>query len=188
LQRRCIDYSGAIGRTRHTIPPFLKFANGLFTMSTNFPIHKLLLIDDDDDDCFIFRTIVHEISSTFEVKTIDSCKTAMDIIRSYRPELIFLDINLPIIAGHTFLQELKESTIAHLPVVMYSTSDYPKDIERAYQLGASLYFRKVAGLQAFRDSLTEILSMKWHDPESIRMQHYSDGVYRPYSLSNDVAG
>ena len=152
---------------------------------TQYPVTKILLIDDDDDDCYIFREVVKEITSDISVKSISSSAGAMATLERFQPDIIFLDINLPCIDGHTFLKELKNSSYSTVPVVMYSTSSYPKDIERSYKLGAALYFTKTGKLDDLKASLSLILKMQWYQTEQITMQHFKDGRYFPFSLKTD---
>ena len=150
------------------------------------PIQRILLIDDDDDDCFIFREVVKEINSDVILKYVYESEESMPVIEKFQPDIIFLDINLPAISGHTLLQELKNSTYTHIPVVMYSTSVYPKDIDLSYRLGSTLYFCKTGSLDELKVSLKQILSMEWHKPDVISTQYFRDGKYYPYSIKSDL--
>src|SRR5205085_1027662 len=66
------------------------------------------------------------------------------------PDLILLDLNLPILSGHEVLTALKACPPLNLiPVVILTTSHHPDDIRRAYDLGASSYVVKPRDLEQF---------------------------------------
>lgn len=57
--------------------------------------------------------------------------------------LILLDINMPRMNGHEFLLELRaDKGLAHLPVVMFTTSDHHRDLEQAFARNVAGYFTK----------------------------------------------
>ena len=59
------------------------------------------------------------------------------------PQLILLDINMPRKDGLQALKEIKQDVhLCKIPVIMFTTSVAPKDIERAYALGANCYVTK----------------------------------------------
>jgi CheY-like chemotaxis protein len=59
------------------------------------------------------------------------------------PDLIFLDLNMPGMDGKTCLDEIKRIRRAsHIPVVVYSTSSYHKDVEETKSLGAAEFINK----------------------------------------------
>jgi CheY-like chemotaxis protein len=81
-----------------------------------------------------------------------------DTDRSPAPVLLFLDVHVP--PGWSGLEVL-ERIRAHprmerIPVVMLSGSGDERDIERAYELGATAYLMKPAGIHGLRDMLTEL--------------------------------
>lgn len=143
-------------------------------------IERVLLIDDDDDDRFLFKQVVHEINTEITVGCADSCINVMPLIAEFKPQLIFMDINMPALNGHGCLRTLKDSIHHLIPVVMYSSSFYSKDINISYGLGANLYFSKPNKLDDLKSALTHILSMKWQDPEDITAQFFKEGKYYPY--------
>jgi DNA-binding response OmpR family regulator len=64
--------------------------------------------------------------------------------------LIILDLNLPRHDGTEILQRLREITaLAHVPVVVLTSSDSPRDRLVASQFGAACYLRKPSSLEQF---------------------------------------
>ena len=60
-----------------------------------------------------------------------------------RPHLVLLDLNLPRKDGRSVLSDVKsDPALRRIPVVIFSTSQATKDIERSYELGANSYISK----------------------------------------------
>jgi CheY-like chemotaxis protein len=144
-------------------------------------IQKLLLIDDDEDDCMVFKMAIGEIDNSIRFLYQHNCDNIDVILQAEQPDLVFLDINLPRVNGIECLQLMHEGIKMHqMPVVMYSSSELPKDLMESFQRGAVLYFRKPNNITTLIDSLKDILQMDWHHPDSIRAQYFKDGRYHVF--------
>jgi CheY-like chemotaxis protein len=121
----------------------------------------ILLIEDNEGDVVLTREALKEskIKSTIEV--IRDGDQAMQHFFSRNvspgkklPDLILLDIHLPRKNGFEVLEKLKsDERLRLIPVVILSTSDAERDIERAYSLGANSFVTKPVDFNDF----TEIL-------------------------------
>jgi CheY-like chemotaxis protein len=88
------------------------------------------------------------------------------------PDLIFLDMNMPKLNGKQVLREIKKTrSLASIPVIMYSTSFAPRDIEEIKELGAVFYLLKPSRFDDLCASLTKILQTDWNTKEPIRIPH-----------------
>lgn len=106
---------------------------------------RFLLADDDADDGNLFCEAVMKIGTQMDCRTVQNGRKLLELLASgeYQPEVIFLDINMPIMNGWECLTSLKkDSRFRDIPVIIYSTSSLPKDVERAYGLGAHLFLAK----------------------------------------------
>ncbi len=99
-----------------------------------------LLIDDDKATNFYNRYLLLKHEAFKTVKTIQVAKEALDYLKNsdrqlnVKPELIFLDINMPFMNGWEFLKEfaqLEKEIIEDITLVMLSTSNDPNDLEKA---------------------------------------------------------
>lgn len=99
----------------------------------------ILYIDDDPDDREFFREAVREIDPSF------TCYTANDGAEGLRemqemivmPDLIFVDMNMPVMNGKQFLSEIKSRMrFRCIPVVIYSTTIHPNDKKKFLAMGA----------------------------------------------------
>jgi CheY-like chemotaxis protein len=130
---------------------------------------RLLIIEDSDEDFEALRRIINLVS-TFAVK-IDRCidgDDALDFLNqagTYQnyidicyPDLIVLDLNLPGTDGREVLATIKQSKILRkIPVVVFSTSSNPKDIEACYQSGANSYLYKPMNINELKESVRMML-------------------------------
>lgn len=80
-----------------------------------------------------------------------------------RPGLILLDLNLPGRDGREVLQQIKQDEVLKLiPVVIFTTSNNPKDIEACYRQGANSYLLKPMDFDRLKHSI-QILIDYWFD-------------------------
>lgn len=133
--------------------------------------HKiLLLVDDDPDDLEMLEMQLKKISSSFQIFTAMDGEDALETLEKkmiIAPDLIFLDINMPIMDGKQFLREIKKnSRFRSIPVIIYSTSKSQKDVDETAELGASFYLSKPDSPAELRKSLVKILNSFFVPPQS----------------------
>ncbi|HEV7332837.1 MAG TPA: response regulator [Flavisolibacter sp.] len=150
-------------------------------------ILKILLIDDDEDDYIVFKLAISEVDDSIQLLYCNCADNISQILAQTRPQLIFLDINLPRINGIECLQQLQNDTIGKtIPVVMYSSSELPRDLQLSFDSGASLYFRKPTDVSKLISSLKEIFAMDWNQPGVIRAKYLIDGRYKAFSTEENT--
>lgn len=105
---------------------------------------EFLLVDDDSDDSDLIFEVLSEIDSSVKYRYAMDGPEALNLLEEdYIPSIIFLDINMPGMNGWQCLTKLKSNDqFKHIPVVMYSTSSYQHEIEKAFELGALAFFTK----------------------------------------------
>lgn len=152
-------------------------------MKQNFEIKNILLADDDVEECFLFKIIVFKVAPDIQVQTVNDGDQVAEALSTKRPDLLFLDLNMPCKNGIQCLQELKDNAnYRSIPVIVYSTSASPLDINQAYGFGASLYIQKPSAYKDLLDTLYQVFNMNWDVPQNITEKYYSDNKYRPFSL------
>lgn len=128
---------------------------------------RLFIIDDDLEDQEIFMEALREVDKSVICYTATSGEEAFRQLESevlILPDLIFLDLNMPKQNGKQVLKELKQSRSLYLiPVIMYSTSFGPRDIDEIRHLGASHHLLKPSRFDDLCKALTEILSKEWEN-------------------------
>ncbi|MEM7370953.1 MAG: response regulator [Bacteroidota bacterium] len=90
------------------------------------------LIDDDPLTNFIHSTLLNHYDASIEVKEFSFAGDALNALKNEanRPDLIFLDINMPEIDGWDFLDSFQPMKI-NTRLIMVSSSIYIEDIKRA---------------------------------------------------------
>ena len=74
------------------------------------------------------------------------------------PDLILLDINMPIVDGRRFLEirQAAKEPWTRIPVIMLTTSDQIEDVNACYALGANAYLKKPTEIKALIEILTKL--------------------------------
>lgn len=121
----------------------------------------LLFIDDDTDDQEIFSFALQKVDSSIRCIISGDCKEALEKITSdktFIPDFIFLDLNMPRIGGRQCLAEIKKiPRLAHVPVIIYTTSNEQRDKEETKKLGANYFLTKPTDISKLINALKKIL-------------------------------
>ncbi len=120
------------------------------------------LIDDDNEDLEFFCEAVSSIDNSIICVKSTSSEQSLDAFRRHDipiPDLIFLDLNMPMIDGRRFLHEIKQvKAYSQVPVIIYSTSSHPRDIEETLGLGAADFLTKPYSLSVLINNLSGVLT------------------------------
>jgi len=133
-------------------------------------MNKLLLIDDDEDDHFFFKDSIESINPTLHCETATNGKIALNKLKASAslPDLIFLDLNMPVMNGFEFLTQFKkENALNKVPVGIFTTSNSIRDKELAKDLGAIFFLTKPNDLKILQKKLRQILSADFSTGEYI---------------------
>jgi CheY-like chemotaxis protein len=94
-------------------------------METNYPVfHNIWLADDDLDDCEVFRDVLEQLVPTASLTVISNGEELMNLLSpSNKPDILFLDINMPLKTGLDCLLEIRaQRHFSRLPIVVFSSS------------------------------------------------------------------
>ncbi len=125
---------------------------------------ELLLVEDNPGDVRLLQECLEESAVNVRLSVVTDGAVALDYLRrvgsfadAARPDLIFLDLNLPGRNGHDTLAEIKrDEQFRAIPIVVLSTSDSEPDIQACYKLQASCYVTKPVYFQQLLDTVREI--------------------------------
>lgn len=109
------------------------------------PLNYVMLIDDDEDDREIFLTVIKENASSVVCNVAKNGREALDKLTQefIKPDLIFLDLNMPRMNGREFLTEIKKfDGLREIPVIILSTSADNETISETRKLGARHFISK----------------------------------------------
>lgn len=121
------------------------------------PIARIFLAEDNPADVYLIEQALREHGVAFDLEVAEDGKQALAFLRgeanvsdSSRPGLILLDLNLPQHDGAEILRCIRQNLrLSNVPVVVFTSSDSPKDRLLAMQSGATRYFRKPSSLHEF---------------------------------------
>lgn len=103
------------------------------------------LIDDDADDQEIFLSVVNRIIPSVQCITATNGQEALKKLAEehVKPDLIFLDLNMPLMNGKQFLKACHViDSCREIPVIILTTSSDRKTMEETMRLGARDYITK----------------------------------------------
>ncbi len=124
-------------------------------------IRSILLIDDNDDDCHFFSDTLKRLYPEIVLTRAEDGRHGLDTLKamSVLPDLIFLDINMPRMNGWECITELKATDrYAEIPVVMFTTSSFKAELEKAKRMGAKLFVTKPFDYSGFKDVLQNVFA------------------------------
>lgn len=121
-------------------------------------IRNLLLIDDDEDDREVFSSIVTEAYPQISLSVATNGRQALSDLQHapHPPDLIFLDLNMPLMNGRQFMEAIKrDQNLRRIPVVILTTSSDSKTITEMKALGARDFITKPDKYSAWEKMLNE---------------------------------
>ncbi len=132
----------------------------------------ILIVDDNPDHIRIISWALEQNKNKVRTVLVRDGQTALDFLKSCspgeeaarvkgRPDLIFLDLNLPRVDGREVLKYIKStSSFRRIPVIVFSSSEREEDITTAYELGANTYISKAAVFDEFSQAM-DIINRYW---------------------------
>jgi CheY-like chemotaxis protein len=122
----------------------------------------ILLVDDDLDECDLFNTALKQVTDGFKLRHVTACSDLLSTIRENKPDIVFLDINMPGMSGIECLKNIRaEKKYESLPIIIYSTSNNRVNIQEAYENKANYYVIKPYSIQGIIKALEKIISIDW---------------------------
>ncbi|WP_405267933.1 response regulator [Cellulophaga sp. Ld12] len=130
-----------------------------------FQTLNIALADDDEDDRLLFKDAIEEIKIKTKLSLFTNGKELMDYLvlpNIILPEVIFLDLNMPIKNGMQCLKEIRENPkLSNLSVAIYSTSSSERDIEDTFINGANVYINKPNSFGELKTVIEKVLQLNW---------------------------
>ncbi|MEZ0541841.1 response regulator [Fibrella arboris] len=130
----------------------------------------ILYIEDNEDDADIFSRLIKKLDQSVRYTILKSGSEALDYLTGQGrytaqeaplPKLLLLDLNLGGISGFDVLEQTRATDRTRwLPIVAFSTSDNPSDIQQAYASGINAYLVKPGSYQA-TGTLLQALCQFW---------------------------
>lgn len=120
----------------------------------------ILLVEDDQVDVMTILRALKEVHVSNRVVATENGEAALDYLResgSEQPCIILLDLNMPIMNGIEFLQNIKQDPVLRrIPVVVLTTSEEQQDKLRSFDLGVAGYMTKPVDYRQFVEVVRSI--------------------------------
>jgi two-component system response regulator len=118
---------------------------------------EILLVEDNPGDVYLTKSALRDARIANTVHTVQDGEAALRFLRRegeyagvVRPDLVLLDLNLPLKDGHQVLAEMRGDPLTKLiPVVVLTSSARASDVTVAYELQANCYVTKPVGVDEF---------------------------------------
>jgi CheY-like chemotaxis protein len=126
----------------------------------------ILLAEDDEGHALLVQRNIARAGIVNQVLHVSDGQQALDYVRREGkfadrpmggPLLVVLDINMPRVDGVEVLTRVKaDEATTKIPVIMLTTTDDPREIERCYQAGCSVYVTKPVEYDAFVEAIKRL--------------------------------
>ena len=127
----------------------------------NYKEVRLLMVDDDDVSVMAIRRALRKLRLVNELRVARDGAEALEILRGEAgheqllpPYIVLLDINMPRMNGHEFLQAVRDDPQLHRAIIfVLTTSEAPEDIMKAYDKNIAGYVVKENPAETFMKTL-----------------------------------
>ena len=129
------------------------------------PVERIWVIDDDIDQHQLVRVATRMAQIPVQLEFFVQASEAilrLQSLQTHFPGLIVSDLKLPVMTGLEFLDWLRASPFAVIPVIIRSNSLLQQDINAAYEHGANAYLLKGADLDTIQDNLRTLVKFWNH--------------------------
>ena len=125
---------------------------------------EILLIEDNPADADLVQEIFEECKIRNALYIVSNGIEALEFLQKdgkygslHHPDVILLDLNLPLMDGRELLQRIKtDPDLKHIPVVVLTTSNAERDILQSYSLHANCFITKPLDLDQFVEVVRSI--------------------------------
>ena len=125
---------------------------------------EILLVEDNRGDARLLEEALRLSSAAYRLHHVSDGAEAVRFLRredphagAVRPDIIFLDLNLPKLSGREVLAQIKrDPELKRIPVIVLSTSAAEEDIEACYELHANCYLTKSSDLEEFLKAMKTV--------------------------------
>lgn len=150
-------------------------------------LNSILLVDDDNICNFIHKKIIQRLEVTEEISVafngIDALNKLKEKIKMHQrlPQLIFVDLKMPVMDGYEFLKKLHEEYPKQLyktVIVVLTTSSHPKDVERISQFKNITHFPKPLTEEKFLYIHTKYFARKKNNLVYLLKNYFIHNLYK----------
>jgi len=121
---------------------------------------RILIAEDNEADVFLVKASLEEAGFAFDLHVASDGEEVLRLVDrvdadgdgAWCPEIVILDLNLPRYSGEEILDKFHQSPqFRGVPVIVFTSSDSPKDRANIAKLGVTEYFRKPQHFEEFME-------------------------------------
>ena len=126
----------------------------------------ILLVEDDPGHARLIEKNLRRSNINNEIVTLTDGQQAVDYLfaqgqyggrKRPSPLLVLLDLNMPVLDGYQVLERMKANEqTKRIPVVILTTTDDAREVERCYNLGCNVYITKPVDYEQFAEAIRKI--------------------------------
>ncbi len=126
---------------------------------TRIPTPTIFIVEDDEGHAILIRENLAEAGVRNPIEHFRDGQAVLDFFAAKRPVqnenyIILLDIRMPKIDGIEVLRRVKgDPTLRKIPVIMLTTTDDVREVERCHQLGCNGYIQKPVDYDRFAEAI-----------------------------------
>jgi CheY-like chemotaxis protein len=126
-------------------------------------VKQILLIEDGAGDILLIKQVLSQAPLLIRLRVAMDGEQALQVLAdpSFKLDLIILDLNIPKVSGLEVLERFKPTA----PVVVFSSSSNPIEIQKAMELGVREFVQKPNDLQEFAKAVLKMIR-DWADPQA----------------------
>ncbi|OHD56554.1 MAG: hypothetical protein A2014_04485 [Spirochaetes bacterium GWF1_49_6] len=144
--------------------------NSLFIFSDgNMSIYRVLVVEDAAFYVTIYKKILNP--AHFELMTISRGSVFIEKVRSFKPDIILMDVHLPDANGVDLCGELKSfKELSSVPVIMVTSEEDVEVLKNAYRAGAVDYIKKPFNAIEMLIRMENVLKLSSQTQELVRIK------------------
>jgi CheY-like chemotaxis protein len=129
-------------------------------------VPTILITDDDDGHAFLIEDNLRRSGVNAPFLRFSDGQEILDFLHGRsgtprfdpdRPYLLLLDIRMPKVDGVAVLREIKANPeLRKLPVIILTTTDDPREVDRCHDLGCNVYMHKPVTFEHFADAINKL--------------------------------
>ena len=135
---------------------------------------NILLIDDSEAEAKVFQSALTKVAPRTTLYWVASAKEGLEYLRQEgrfqgvgSVSIVVCDLNMPVMSGFDFAEQMKKDpALIQIPLIVYSGSQAPQDISRAYSLGVNSYLVKPMTIDTMVQQV-EVLVKYWLDTNKL---------------------
>jgi len=131
-------------------------------------VKTIIMAEDDEEDVELFKDVLTDLAFDISLEVVVNGRALMVKLEQTEvlPEIIFLDLNMPLKNGMLCLEEIRANQRwKDIKVIILSTSSHREQMKAAYDKGADFYMVKLSNYVDFKNAIGACLEKNWQTME-----------------------